>query len=65
VPCKEVVIKERVANKAGRYPSDVTDDEREFYEPYFTLMRGDELQRECPRREVYNALRYVVRSGCG
>jgi transposase len=28
-------------------------------------MRGDELQRECPRREVYNALRYVVRSGCG
>ena len=45
------------------YPSDVSDDEWAFLAPYLTLMREDAPQRRHPMREVFNALRYVVRSG--
>jgi transposase len=45
------------------YPSDVSDDEWAFSAPYLTLMREDAPQREYALREVYNGLRYVVRSG--
>lgn len=45
------------------YPTDVTDDEWNFAAPYLTLMREDAPQREYTLREVYNALRYVSRSG--
>ncbi len=45
------------------YPSDVTDDEWEFVAPYLTLMREDAPQREHDLREVFNALRWLVRSG--
>lgn len=46
-----------------RYPSDVTDDEWEFVVPYLTLMREDAPQREHDLREVFNALRWLVRAG--
>ena len=46
------------------YPSDVTDAEWEFLIPYVTLMREDAPQREYPLRELFNALRYVVKTGC-
>jgi transposase len=46
------------------YPSDVTDDEWEYLLPYLTLMREDAPQREYPLRDLYNALRYVVKTGC-
>ena len=45
------------------YPSDVTDDEWAFLAPYLTLMREDAPQRRHPMREVFNALRYLVRAG--
>jgi transposase len=45
------------------YPSDVTDDEWAFAAPYLTLMREDAPQREHSLREVFNALRWLVRSG--
>jgi transposase len=45
------------------YPSDVADDEWAFIAPYLTLMTPDALQRRYALREVFNALRYVVRSG--
>jgi transposase len=45
------------------YPSDVSDDEWAFVAPYVTLMREDAPQREHALREVFNALRYVVRTG--
>jgi transposase len=45
------------------YPTDVTDDEWNFACPYLTLMRQDAPQREHSLREVFNALRYVARSG--
>jgi transposase len=46
------------------YPSDVTDEEWAFCAPYLTLMREDASQRGHCLRDVFNALRYLVRSGC-
>ena len=45
------------------YPSDVSDEEWAFLAPYLTLMREDAPQRAHSMREVFNALRYVVRGG--
>ena len=46
------------------YPSDVSDEEWEFAKPYLCLLSEDVPQRRHDLREVFNALRYVVRSGC-
>jgi transposase len=46
------------------YPSDVSDAEWEFLVPYLTLMREDAPQRGHDMREVFNAIRYVVKTGC-
>ena len=46
------------------YPSDVNDGEWEFLAPYLTLMREDAPQRDYPLRELFNAIRYMVRTGC-
>jgi transposase len=45
------------------YPSDVSDDEWAFVAPYLTLMTEDAPQREHSLREVFNGLRYIVRTG--
>ncbi len=45
------------------YPSDVSDEEWAFVAPYLTLMRPDAPQRTHDLREVFNALRYLVRTG--
>lgn len=45
------------------YPSDVTDDEWAFVAPYLTLMTQDAPQRDHPLREVFNGLRWLVRTG--
>ena len=45
------------------YPSDVTDEEWAFVAPYLTLMREDAPQREHPLRELFNGMRFVVRTG--
>lgn len=45
------------------YPSDVSDEEWAFVAPYLTLMREDAPQRDYALREVFNGLRYIVRSG--
>jgi len=45
------------------YPSDVTDEEWAFVAPYLTLMRPDAPQRVHDPRDVYNALRWIVRTG--
>jgi transposase len=47
----------------GNYPSDVSDEEWAFAAPYLCLMREDAPQREYPLREVFNALRWLVRAG--
>jgi len=46
------------------YPSDVTDVEWEFLLPYLTLMREDAPQREHTLRDLFDAMRYVVKTGC-
>jgi len=45
------------------YPSDVSDEEWAFVAPYLTLCKEDAAQRDFPLRAVFNAVRYVVRSG--
>jgi transposase len=45
------------------YPSDVGDDEWAFVAPYLTLMKQGAPQRGHPLREVFNGLRWIVRSG--
>jgi transposase len=46
------------------YPSDVSDAEWTFLLPYLTLMRPNVPQRSHDMREVFNAIRYVVKTGC-
>ena len=45
------------------YPSDVTDDEWEFVAPYLTLLAEDALQRRHRLRDLFDALRWLARSG--
>ena len=45
------------------YPSDVSDEEWAFAAPYLTLMRIDAPQRGHDLREVFNAVRWIVRTG--
>jgi transposase len=45
------------------YPTDVSDDEWAFVVTYLTLMKEDAPQREHGLREVFNALRWMVRAG--
>jgi transposase len=45
------------------YPSDVSDDEWALAAPYLTLLPEDARQREHSLREVFNGLRYVVKTG--
>src|SRR5712691_11756513 len=45
------------------YPSDVSDAEWAFVVPYLTLLPLDAEQRIHDRREVFNALRWIVRAG--
>lgn len=53
------------ATQAARkpYPSDVSDDEWSFVAPYLTLMIEDAPQRKHSLREVFNGLRYIVKTG--
>ena len=45
------------------YPSDVSDEEWMLVAPYLTLMSEDAPQRDYPLREVFNGLRWIVRTG--
>jgi transposase len=45
------------------YPSDVADDEWALVAPYLTLLSEEAGQRVYPLREVFNGLRYIVRTG--
>ena len=45
------------------YPSDVSDAEWALVAPYLTLMTEEAPQREYSLREVFNGLRWLVRSG--
>src|SRR5690242_7141673 len=50
-------------NSRNPYPSDVSDEEWVFVAPYLTLLPEDARQRQYNLREVYNGLRWIVRTG--
>ena len=52
-----------MARKPRPYPSDVTDEEWALVAPYLTLMREDAPQREHSLRDIFDALRWMARSG--
>lgn len=45
------------------YPSDVSDEEWAFVAPYLTLMSDEAPQRKYPLRDLFDALRWIVRAG--
>jgi transposase len=45
------------------YPTDVSDEEWAFVAPYLALVREDAPQRRYPLREVFDGLRWLVRTG--
>jgi transposase len=45
------------------YSTDVSDEEWTFIAPYLTLLPDDAAQRKYPLREVFNGVRYSVKSG--
>src|SRR5271169_377485 len=55
----------RIARKTKRYPSDLTDEEWAEIAPLMPKPGGRGRPREVEFREVINAVRYLVRSGCG
>ena len=44
------------------YPSDVSDEEWHFVAPYLTLVPEDAPQRQQNTTEVFNTLRWMVKS---
>ena len=50
--------------RGGRYPSDVSDEEWAIIEPMIPLARTGGRKRETDTREVFNAIRYIDRTGC-
>ena len=55
----------KIAKKTKRYPSDLTDEEWEQIAPLMPKPGRRGRPREVDFREVINAVRYLVRSGCG
>lgn len=54
----------RIAAKTKRYPSDLTDEEWAAVEPLLPRPARRGRKRTTDLREVLNAIRYMVRSGC-
>jgi putative transposase len=54
-----------IERKTKRYPSDLTDEEWAQIEPLLPPPSGRGRKRETDLREVVNAIRYLVRAGCG
>ena len=46
------------------YPTDVSDEEWEFVAPYLTLLREDAAQRVHALRDVFDAMRWMVKAAC-
>ena len=46
------------------YPTDVSDEEWEFVVSYLTLLREDAPQRVYALRDLFDAVRWMVKAGC-
>lgn len=55
----------KIARKTKRYPSDLTDEEWARIAPLMPKPGRRGRPREVEFREAINAVRYLVRSGCG
>lgn len=55
---------QKIKTYPTNYPSDVSDQEWEFIAPYLTLMTEEAPQRRHCLRAIFNALRYLVKTGC-
>jgi transposase len=53
----------RIKMYETNYPSDVSDEEWEFCAPYLTLMEPEAPQRRHSLRGLFNALRYLAKTG--
>ena len=56
--------REQHAPRKERYPSDLTDAEWDLIEPMIPEARRGGRPRKTDMREVMNAVRYVLRTGC-
>lgn len=54
----------QIARKTKRYPSDLTDEEWQAIEPFLPGPACRGRKRRTDLREILNAIRYMVRSGC-
>lgn len=54
-----------IAKKTKRYPSDMTDEEWDRIAPLMPKTSRRGRRRGTDFREIVNAIRYPVRSGCG
>jgi transposase len=54
-----------IAKRTKRYPSDLIDEEWARIAPLLPQPERRGRKRETDLREVVNAIRYLVRSGCG
>ena len=55
----------KIEKKLKRYPTDLTDEEWLLIEPLLPAPAKRGRRRSVALREVMNAIRYVVRTGCG
>jgi transposase len=56
-------VKWSMSSTRKPYPSDVSDDDWAFIAPYLVLLPEDASQRRYALREVFNGLRYLVKTG--
>src|SRR6202049_4804948 len=55
----------KIADKTKRYPSDLTDEEWQRNNPLMPKPSRRGRRPAVDMREIINAIRYLVRSGCG
>ena len=55
----------RIRKKLKRYPTDMTDEEWSMIAPVLPQPSARGRPRKTDLREVVNAIRYLVRTGCG
>jgi transposase len=51
-------------NARAAYSSVVTDAEWEFLQPFFAFMRDDAPQCKYTKRELFDGMRFVAKTGC-
>ena len=61
---KNCARQQKLAKTVKRYPSDLTDKEWALVRPLLPPASGEGRRRKTDLREIINALRYLIRSGC-